>query len=69
MSPVDTIHHIYWPRTEYTTPLERKFRNHPDNKVNLPWCEHKQKHIEEEPPEKPTVAEMGAFLLRKAFNK
>lgn len=60
-----TDHHLFYPRNEYTTPLERRFRNHPDNRVSLPWCEHKARHALEKPPTKPSIQKMSAFLVKR----
>ncbi len=48
------LHHLFWPASEYTTPLEKKFR---ELKINLvPMCEYEEiiLHQTTEPPPKPT---------------
>lgn len=62
---VITRHHIYHPAKLYTTKEEREFRNHPFNIEELPWCEHKLKHVEEPPPDKPSRSYMRWFLETK----
>jgi hypothetical protein len=61
---VVTRHHIYHPSNDYTSSIERRFRNHPDNIEDLPWCEHKLLHAKNDPPPKPSIEYMAGFLIR-----
>ena len=59
---LQSLHHVYWPRRNYTTPLEKRFRNLPENKELLPRCEHDELHATTEPPEKPSHAFMESVV-------
>lgn len=59
--PHSSIHHKYWPSTWYQSGLERRFREHPDNKVRLCRCLHDLEHLKK-PPKKPSRAFMEEFL-------
>lgn len=60
--PFSSRHHRYWPRTWYKTPLEKRFRQHPDNIVNgMCRCMHDLEHCKK-PPKKPSRAFMQRFL-------
>ncbi len=62
--PHGSNHHLYWPRTEYTTPLEKAFRNHPVNVVRgLCRCLHDLEHLKR-PPRKPPPDEMRKIIGR-----
>jgi hypothetical protein len=50
--------HIYYPKKEYRTALEREFRNLPENIVLRCICKHRRRHAEEAPPLKPPREEM-----------
>lgn len=58
----EDIDHIYGPRDEYRTKLERAFRNHVLNKILRCRQDHENRHATEPFPQKPTVKEMRAFL-------
>jgi len=47
-------HHTYWPRREYTTPVEKRFRNLGANVVQMCMAEHQELHFQEQPPDKPS---------------
>jgi len=65
--PHTSTHHIYWPRHWYTTPLEKRFRQHPDNVVHgLCRCMHDLEHLKK-PPKKPSEAQMRAFLNERRW--
>jgi hypothetical protein len=51
-------HHLYYPKNQYTTPVEREFRELPENKETLCMAEHDERHRTERPPEKPSRDEM-----------
>ena len=53
-----TKHHCWYPRRDYTTALERKFRNLPCNIVLLEDDIHRLLHEYQEPPRKPSAKEM-----------
>ncbi len=56
--PYADDHHKYWPRTEYVTPTEKKFRALECNIVRgLCRCLHELEHLKK-PPEKPSVDDM-----------
>ena len=58
-----TQHHLYWPRPDYTTKLEKDFRNLPQNKEPLSRCDHDELHATQDPPEKPSTDFMVGFLI------
>jgi hypothetical protein len=57
-----TVHHLYWPRRDYQTELERRFRTLPWNKVAMPAAAHELLHRCAAPPRKPPVEEMLAAV-------
>ena len=59
----EDIHHEYYPRYEYRTYIEHRFRNHPDNQVQICREEHLRIHREDSPPEKPSIEFMAGYLL------
>lgn len=57
-------HHLYYPRANYRTQLEKQFRELAVNKEQLCRYEHDQVHAENEPPLKPTREQMlGALAM------
>lgn len=53
--PFADIHHTQWPRDEYTTPTEKKFRRLECNVVRgICRCMHDLEHLKK-PPKKPTL--------------
>lgn len=62
-----TRHHLFWPRTDYKTALERKFREHPLTSVELPEETHRLVHMYQDPPRKPSREFMEQFLRRFPF--
>ena len=58
-----TTHHLYYPAKDYTTRIERFFREMPENKTRLSWCEHQELHATQEPPVKPSEGLMADFIL------
>jgi hypothetical protein len=60
-----TSHHRFHPAKLYRTPLEKEFRNHPDNMDFMAWCEHSELHATTKPPEKPPLSHMRAFLFKE----
>lgn len=57
-------HHIYWPSSEYTSRVEKQFRQLEVNKVMVCRWIHNHLHGITLPPARPTAAEM-----RKAINE
>jgi hypothetical protein len=63
-----TTHHLYWPSYEYTDKIDRKFRELPQNKQRLSWCDHQEVHANQEPPEHPSKQDMVAFLVQSGIH-
>ncbi len=53
-----TVHHLFWPRRDYQSDLERRFRTLPWNKVEMPAVAHEMLHRYAQPPRKPSLEEM-----------
>ena len=53
-----TVHHLFWPRRDYQSDLERRFRTLPWNKVEMPMVAHELLHRYAPPPSKPALEEM-----------
>lgn len=51
---VSNTHHRFYPKKRYTSPIEREFRNLPENKEQLCMAEHRELHATEQPPAKPS---------------
>jgi hypothetical protein len=51
-------HHQMWPSDQFITPVERLFRELPENKEQLCRLEHDEIHATQEPPAKPRRTEM-----------
>ena len=62
------VHHEYYPKSDYTTPIEKEFRELPENKTPMCMAEHDQLHKEFAPPVKPDREEMLLVIngIRKA---
>lgn len=59
-----TKHHLYWPSPDYTTKIEKDFRNLEQNiQREVPRCEHDEIHATQDPPEKPSTDFMVGFLI------
>lgn len=54
----ETVHHVYFPSTDYKGCTEKIFRNLPENKEILCRRLHDIVHVLESPPEKPTREDM-----------
>lgn len=61
-------HHLFYPRSEYRTKLEKDFRNLDENKVVICRFEHDQIHASLEVPEKPT-REVMVQIIQSARNE
>lgn len=59
------LHHLFYPRRNYTTSLEKQFRADPRNILRMCRREHEQLHYRENPPEKPSIQEMQVFVRNK----
>jgi hypothetical protein len=55
-------HHIWYPRDEYRTKLERRFRNLPLFVVSMESEAHKFLHIYNDPPRKPDKNLMAKMI-------
>jgi hypothetical protein len=55
-------HHQYWPSDQYTTPIERTFRNLYENKSQECRQDHDEIHLGE-PPIKPSVEVMAHTIV------
>lgn len=57
-------HHLFYPRRDYRTRVEKEFRELPENKEQLCRAVHNERHAMEGPPQKPSREEMlGAIAL------
>jgi hypothetical protein len=59
-----TIHHKYWPKADYKTPVEKKFRELPENKEPLCPEAHQNLHRSERAPRKPSRDQMVEAVRR-----
>jgi len=57
-------HHLYFPRADYSTPLEKTFRSLGQNIIELCRWAHIQLHKEQEPPPKPDQQTMAEIVLQ-----
>ncbi len=55
-------HHAYWPENDYRTPIEKAYRELPENKYQLCRWVHDDVHLEHLPPKKPDLIKMLAQL-------
>jgi hypothetical protein len=65
----EDIHHEFWPKRHYQTPLEKEFRELDENKVQMCRWEHEDLHRYEQPPEKPSREEMINALASLAVQE
>lgn len=62
--PFASNHHKWWPKDQYTTPLEKAFRTAEVNiERDICRCMHDLEHCKR-PPRKPSIAFMKRFLGR-----
>lgn len=67
--PFADDHHKFWPRDEYTTPTEKKFRNLECNIVRgICRCLHDLEHLKK-PPKKPTLNIMREAIEAERNNR
>lgn len=57
-------HHLWWPRTAYTTPTERRFRSLSCGVIEMDIEMHRLFHAMSEPPTKPSHDEMVVAIER-----
>lgn len=57
-------HHLYWPARDYTSRVDKTFRNLPCNIVVMDEMAHHLFHVCSDPPWKPTRGEMLAAINR-----
>lgn len=57
-----TRHHLWWPKSDYVTETEKRFRDLDVNIVLIPDCVHAILHKHQKPPQKPPVEYMEAML-------
>lgn len=62
-------HHPDWPRKDYTTSLEKRYRRERAIGNYLCRAEHDEIHATTPPPEKPTPDEMRAFLVTQVMEE
>lgn len=55
--------HFYYPANQYTTPVERRFRDLPENKREICRTLHEERHATELPPPKPDLEVMEDALV------
>ena len=60
----EDVHHKFWPKSNYKTPIAQEFRNLPENKEKICRTVHNEQHSTNVIPEKPSIAEM-----KKAINE
>jgi hypothetical protein len=58
------IDHYYYPARLYRRPVEREFRQLPENKERKCRSEHDERHATEQPPIKPTLDFMREAIKR-----
>lgn len=58
----EDIHHEAYPKPEYRTKLEKKFRNHVMNKVLICRAMHDEEHAQMLPPKKGSPEEMKKLM-------
>lgn len=65
----EDVHHLYWPKSEYRSELERNFRNLGSNTMRICRATHDDIHATERPPVKPsreTMLREVAVWVRKS---
>jgi len=60
--PKWNVHHIWWERRDYTSKLDKAFRNATENKIAVPMRNHKHLHAMLLPPPKPSRQQMFDLL-------
>lgn len=62
-------HHLYWPSSEYTTSLEKRFRRLGENVVTICRYLHNTEHALTDKPEKPSVPVMREAVAREKLSR
>ena len=57
-------HHLWHPRKDYKTRVEKQFRSLPFNLVEMCRCEHEELHATQLPPPKPPIGFMRSEIER-----
>lgn len=59
-----SVHHEFYPRVDYKSPVEKRFRELPENKFEVCRQMHDEIHAHDEPPMKPSIE-----VMRHAVNE
>ena len=51
----EDVHHLYYPKSNYQSGFAQKFRELPENKVEICRAEHNEIHATERPPYRPPM--------------
>lgn len=62
-------HHLFFPRRNYTSKVDREFRELPINKEQLCRAEHDERHATEPLPDKPTRDKMLGIIATYSASK
>lgn len=60
----EDVHHVYFPKRDYITPTEKRWRNLDENKELTCRDRHNEIHATQSPPTRPEIAFMAAALRR-----
>ena len=55
-------HHLYWPRRNYVTGLEKQFRNLPCHVLDMAIVDHRELHATQSAPNKPSREHMQEIV-------
>jgi hypothetical protein len=58
-------HHLFWPRQDYKTPTEKRFRELDENKVIICRNFHDEEHALFPPPDKPDLEIMRMAIAEQ----
>lgn len=58
------VHHEYYPSSQYRRPIEKEFRNLPENKEFICRAVHNEIHATQQAPDKPTLDFMREAIRR-----
>ena len=62
-------HHLMYPKRDYSQPVEKAYRELPENKVQMCRHEHNELHATQEPPLKPSIETMAEAVLRSEMHR
>lgn len=65
----EDVDHIYWPRRNYKTSIERSFRELDENKQVICRALHDERHATEQPPKKPSRDEMLQAIAARVIQE